>query len=237
MKKAQFLFVLLLINSSLLYGQEFSIGIKGGLNFNSIGELYHIGFTNGGGVGVIPMEDTYYKAKNENSSHIGGLLMIDFKKIFIRSEINFTTLKNSYPLAKKTSYWTSSKIDIPILFGVKIYKPISFYIGPAFSKISKMKLDGAEHPLEFKKSAVNLNAGILVEFGRFGFDLRYEYGLKTFDDQRVDIVRSTYGTNVGYLLKYNPSQFIISLHINLLKINRSERSFKVIKGWRNHKNL
>ena len=237
MKKKHSILVLLFFNFTLLFSQEFSIGIKGGLNFNNIGELYHIGFANGGGIGVIPIDDVYYKAKNESSSHFGGLLTIDFKTVFIRSEINFTTLKNNYPLAKKTSYWTSSKIDIPILVGVKIYKPISFYVGPAFSKISTMELKGAEHPLYFKKSAINLNTGILVDFGRFGFDVRYEYGLKSFDDQRVDIIRAVYGTNVGYLLKYNPSQIIVSLHINLLKINKSERGIRAVKGWRNHKNL
>ena len=95
-----------------------------------------------------------------------------------------------------------------------------------------MKLEGVESPILFEKSATNLNAGILVDFGRFGLDLRYEYGLKSIEEQRVDIVATTYGTNVAHLLEYNPSQIQLSVHINILKINADDRGHKIKSGWR-----
>jgi hypothetical protein len=97
--------------------------------------------------------------------------------------------------------------------------------------ISSMELEGVESLIVFKKSAINLNAGILVEFGRFGIDLRYEYGLKPIEEQEVNIVATTYGTNRGRLLEYNPSQIQLSVHINILNINGERRNSK--KGaWR-----
>jgi len=232
MRRPHLTLIIFLLIFSIVNAQEYSFGIKGGLNFNSIGELYHIGTANGGGVGVIPFEDTYYTTDKEEGNHYGAFVMIDFGKLFIRSEVNFVSLKNRYPLSKKESYWTTKRIDIPILFGVKVFTPISIYAGPVLSSISTMELEGVEFPVEFKKSAVNLSVGVLVDFDRFGFDVRYEHGIKTIESQRVDIVRATYGTNVAYLLEYYPSQIIVSLHINILKINGNERRNRVKKGWR-----
>jgi len=227
------LFIIILLTSfSFVHAQEYTFGIKGGINFNSIGELYHYGLPSGGGVNANPAIDTYFTADKEMGTQFGAFGMIAFDKFFIRPEINFVSLKNSYPLAKKTANWTSKKIDIPILLGYKIFEPVSIYAGPVFSKISSMELEGVEYPIVFEKSAMNLNAGILVDFRRFGIDLRYEYGFKPIEAQEVDIVRATYGTNRGRLLEYNPSQIILSVHINLLKINASDRGHRIKSGWR-----
>jgi hypothetical protein len=232
MKSVPLFLVLSLLNLIPLNAQELHFGIKGGLNYNNIGELYHIGTKNGGGNNVIPIEDTYYTAKKENSFHYGAYLSVLYKKFFFRPEINFTSLKNSYPLSQKLSYWTSKKVDIPLLFGYNIYKPISLFAGPVFSKISNMQLDGVEYPIVFKKSVINVQAGILFDFGRFGIDVRYEHNLKPTKFQRIDIVRAVYGTNVAHLQEYNQSQIIISLDINLFKINTNERQRIGRKSWR-----
>ena len=222
----------LILYSHFVKAQEYTLGVKGGINFNSIGELYHIGTANGGGIGVIPIEDTYYKADKNLGSQFGVFGMIAFKYFYIRPELNSTSLKNTYPLSQKKSEWTSSTVDIPILFGYKIYNPLSIYIGPVFSHIKDMKLEGVQSPIIYKTSAINLSTGILVNFRRFGLDFRYNYGLNKVQEQRVDIIRSIYGTNVAKLLQYNPSQIIISLHFNLININGYEHRKKVKKGWR-----
>jgi len=232
MKNVPLFLVILLINLFSLNAQELKFGIKAGLNYNNIGKLYHIGTANGGGIGVIPSEDKNYNSKQELSYHFGTFLNISFKKIFLRPEINFTTLKKSYPLSQKTSYWNSTKLDIPILLGFQINNTFSIYSGPVFSKISTMKLDGVQYPILFKKSKINLHAGVLVNFGRFGIDARYEYGMAPTKFQRIDIIRAIYGTNVAHLLEYNHSQIIISIQIALFKINTNERHKIDNKSWR-----
>lgn len=222
--------VILLISFSSVNAQEYTFGVKGGINFNNIGELYHYG--DWAGANPTPVNDTYYTADKEMGTQFGAFAMITFNKFFIRPEVIYVSSKNSYPLALKTSQWTSTKIDIPVLLGYKIYQPVSLYAGPSFSSISDMKLEGNQEnlrPFTYKKSSTAINAGLLVDIGRFGFDLRYQYGITKVEALEIDIDRGTYGTNRGRLLEYNPSQIILSIHINILKINSGDR---IKSGWR-----
>lgn len=241
MKTKPLLIVLSLITFSFVNAQEYSIGVKGGLNYNSIGELYHYGNDSGLGTNVTPNDDTVFSGEKEMGTQLGAFLMIGFDTFFIRPEINYVSSKNNYPLASKTANWTSTKIDIPILFGYKIYNPVSIYAGPSFSSISDMKLEGVEedpkYPFTYKKSSTSINAGLLVDFGRFGFDLRYQYSITKFEKIRVNIDRGIYGTNIADLLEYNPSQISISVHVNLVKFNGFGKSNRNSYNWRNHKNL
>lgn len=231
------LFIVILLSSfSFVHAQEYTFGIKGGINFNNIGELYHYGNTSGLGTGVTPNDDTVFSAEKEMGTLFGAFVMIAFDKFFIRPEINYVSSKNNYPLAFETANWTATKIDVPILFGYKIYNSVSLYAGPSFSSISDMKLDaveqGSSYPYVYKKSSTSINAGILAEFGRFGIDLRYQYGITKVEELRVDINRGVYGTNIANLLEYNPSQIQLSVHINILKINGGERGHRIKSGWR-----
>jgi hypothetical protein len=227
--------VILLIYFSPVYAQEYTFGLKGGINFNNIGELYHYGNNSGLGINVTPNDDTVFSAEKEMGFQFGAFAMIAFDKFFIRPEVIYVSSKNNYPLAFETANWTSTKIDIPLLLGYKVYDPVSLYAGPSFSSISDMKLEGVEqgsnYPYVYKKSSTSINAGILAEFGRFGIDLRYQYGITKVEELRVDINRSIYGTNIADLLEYNPSQIQISVHINILRINGERRNSKK-GGWR-----
>jgi hypothetical protein len=224
--------VILLISFSFVNAQEYTFGVKGGINFNNIGELYHYG--DWAGSNPTPIDDFYYTADKEMGIQFGAFAMIAFDKFFIRPEVIYVSSKNSYPLALKISHWTSTKIDIPLLLGYKIYGPVSLYAGPSFSSISDMTLEGVQEnliPFTYKKSSTSINAGIMAEYGRFGIDLRYQYGITKVLEQEVDIDRGTYGTNRGQLLEYNPSQIQLSVHINILNINGERRNSK--KGaWR-----
>lgn len=228
------LFIVILLTSfSYLYAQDYTFGVKGGINFNSIGELYHYG--NWAGANPTPINDTYYTADKEMGTLFGAFAMMTFDKFFFRPEIIYVSSKNSYPLALKTSHWTSTKIDIPLLFGYKIYEPVSLYAGPSFSSISDMKLEGNQEnlrPFTYKKSSTAINAGILVDFNRFGIDLRYQYGITKVEPLEIDIDRGTFGTNRGRLLEYNPSQIQLSVHINILKINGDDGGHRIKSGWR-----
>ncbi|HEY9168900.1 MAG TPA: outer membrane beta-barrel protein [Lutibacter sp.] len=233
MKIKPLIIIILLISFTNAQSQEYTFGVKGGINYNNIGELYHFG--SWAGSNPTPLDDTYYTADKEIGFHFGGFGMITFNKLFIRPEINFMSLKNSYALAKKTANWTSKKIDIPILLGYIIYEPVSIYAGPSFSSISEMNLEGNQEnlrPFTYKNSSTAINAGLLVDIGRFGFDLRYQYDITKVDELEIDIDRGTYGTNRGRLLAYNPSQIILSVHINIIKINADDRGHRIKSDWR-----
>jgi hypothetical protein len=236
MKVKPLFIVILLISFSFVNAQEYSFGLKGGINYNNIGELYHYGNASGLGTSVTPNDDTVFLAEKEMGFQIGAFAMIAFDKFFIRPEVNYVSSKNNYPLAFKTANWMSTKIDIPLLLGYKIYGPFALYAGPSFSSISDMKLEGVEqgssYPYVYKNSSTSINTGLLVEAGRFGIDLRYQYGLTKVEELRVDINRGIYGTNIADLLEYNPSQIQLSVHINIIKINSDDRGHRIKSNWR-----
>lgn len=234
---------------TFLTAQEYFFGVKGGVNYNSIGDLYHYGEETGVGGNLTPDESTLFSAEKEMGSQFGAFAVIDFERFYIRPEINFISIKNKYPLALNTTEWTSSKVDIPILIGTRINDLFSIYGGPVYSSISDTKLEGLkqldgtdETPFEFDKSSVGISAGFMVEYGRFGLDFRYDYGLTSVKKQdRIKLIRATYGTFVADLNEYNASTISINLNIKLFGFNNPNASVERKKSrffdWRNHKNL
>jgi len=228
----------ILIIALLLVGfpstaQKIVFGVKGGINWNSIGTLYHLGTSSGGGSNVTPAGDFIYEADQTMGTQFGGFVMFEWKRLFLRPELNFSTRKNEYPLALNTSYWEQQSTDISILAGVRVWKPVKIYAGPSFNSISEMTMTGPETPILYEGSATNIQAGLMVDFKWFGVDLRYEYGLQTIPEQRVDILRSAYGTNVAYLQEYNQSTIYLTAHINIFRIYPGQGGGKPKTKWRN----
>jgi hypothetical protein len=232
-------FILIFFSSIyLINAQEIGVGIKGGLNYNYIGDFYSIGGSIGPGV-----SDEYYSADKKISYQFGVFVDILFDDFFIRPEANYVSLKNSYNFPTKPAQWASKQIEIPILFGYKIYSPIAIYAGPVFSFISDRTLEGWQEtsyaePFKYNKSSTGLSAGILLDFGRVGIDFRYQYGLTTVKEQRLDMIKTYqgYGVNLGDLIEYNPSQIMVNIQIKLFTFYMDEQHKKSNFKWRKNKN-
>ena len=225
------LFIIFLIVTFTSYSQEFKIGLKGGLNLPTTGNLLHLGTSSGGGNNVDPANDFLYKPDKDFSYHFGAFASIGYNNFFLRPEVNFTLLNASYPLAYKTSTWEMKRFDFPVLIGMNISNNMSIYAGPVFSYINDFVIDGTENPILYKKNTIGAAAGVLVEMGRFGIDFRYEYGISKYEEQRVDYYRVYYGTNVAYLQENNLSQFIISVHVNIFQTNSNGRNRGKRPSW------
>ena len=231
--KINLLFIICLFISLTTYSQEFKIGVKGGLNLVTAGNLFHLGTSSGGGNNVDPSGDFLYKAEKDFSYHFGAYASVSYKNFFIRPEVNFTLLNASYPLAYKASTWKMKRFDFPVLIGYKIKEPIAIYAGPVFNYINDFVIDGPENPVTFEKNTIGAAAGILFEFGRFGIDFRYEYGISKYEEQRVDYFREYYGTNVAYLLEHQLSQFIISVQVNIFQSKSVNKNSSEKPIWNN----
>ena len=239
MKKTSLLVFLLFCLTSTLNAQDMTFGVKGGINFSSIGELYHYGPR--GGNGVIPSDDTYYKADKGSSYHFGGYLKVNFNYFYFSPEVVYTSLSNSYELAKETSEWTQDNLDIGLYFGYRAYGPLCIYLGPAISMINDRQLEGnetkASTPWTFEKTNLGIGAGIALQYNRFGIDVRYVYGLTKVEHVEIDMVRAKYGTNRGAMLEYNPSQLILSATIDLFSFGGEKKKRGSKSNWRDHRNL
>ena len=116
MKKQPLFIVILLFTFSLVNAQEYGIGLKGGVNYNYIGDLFD------------RETKILYTSDKDMGTQFGLFLIIDYGKFFIRPEVNYTSLKNTYPLTKRSANWTATKIDVPIHFGYRIYGPVALYV-------------------------------------------------------------------------------------------------------------
>ena len=222
MYKKYLLILLVCFFSFKSNSQEFAIGIKGGLNNNSIGDIISYGgsFQNG-------QPNEVFSATNDLGYHFGAFVNIEFGKLFIRPEINYVELNNSYKFPDKVSEWSTSKIEIPILLGYKIFKPVSIYVGPGFDFYNDVTLFGANNTdgvssINYYKSTTTFNFGLNVEFKRFGIDLRYQMANKETIEERQDFDFSATGVNQADIYAYKPSQISLSLNIFLFRTNADD---------------
>ena len=219
--------------------QDITFGIKGGINYSNIGTLNHYGPR--GGNNVTPSEDFYYSDNHDSGYHYGGYFKINFNYFYLKPEVVYTSLNNSYDLALEKSEWLQTSLDIGLFFGYRVYGLITIYAGPSISMINDRQLEGNETkgntPWSYEKTNLGVGLGATIEFGRFGIDLRYLYGLTKVEHIEIDMVRSTYGTNRGALQEYNPGQLILSATIDVFSFGGEKKKRRAGSDWRNHKNL
>ncbi|MBT4063465.1 MAG: outer membrane beta-barrel protein, partial [Flavobacteriaceae bacterium] len=133
MKKITYLFFFITLN---IYSQ-FEYGIKGGINFNS----------NLNVALEIESLDLGFPTNNyesRNGEHFGLFFKINFNKFYLRPEINYTRIKNSYdlflvPKRDVVTDFNETKIDVPVLIGYKPFKYLNIFAGPRFEYNKKVK--------------------------------------------------------------------------------------------------
>lgn len=236
MKKTPLILILLLFTFSFNYSQNLGVGLKGGINSNNIGDFYSLGGSISTGV---PNE--IFEASNEISYQFGVYFNFQVKYFFIRPEINYSSYQNKYEFPTNPAKWSAQQVEIPILFGYNIYRPVYLFAGPVFNFITDMSMEGWQETsyadaFTYKSSSTSISVGLLLDFGRVGIDFRYQYGLTTVEEQRLDMIKSTYGVNLGDLKEYNPSQFMVNIQVKLFTFY-GDKEKKSGSGWRNHKNL
>jgi len=128
MKKLLYIFICIipytLINAQL----DVDYGVKVGLNYNSNGDLN----ITGGLAGLT----NQIKSEKEIGYHLGVYWQINFIKFYIKPELVFTKTVSTYNTAfSSPSEFTLSTLELPILVGYSIVKPISIYVGPSFQYI------------------------------------------------------------------------------------------------------
>lgn len=103
-----------------------------------------------------------------------------------------------------------SKIDAPLLVGVKVIGPLSVFGGPAFQYILDSEFDDTSIDDIDKDISVGLNFGAAINFNKFGVDLRYERGFSKneasfLSNNDIDLSR----------LDTRPDQLILSISVTL----------------------
>ncbi|MBO0324284.1 PorT family protein [Muricauda sp. CAU 1633] len=203
MKKTLLVAVLALMGSVAMAQSGSGFGIKAGLNYNKNGDL--IGSVGDSG------QDIVEGAEGKTGYHVGFWGKLDLPKIYLRPELVYTKTKSSYDVDGSSQDYDVSKLDLPVLLGVKIVGPLHVFAGPAFQYTLKNDLDGVEIEDVENDFTVGLNAGAGVNIGKLGFDVRYERG---FSENEANFIGNNI-TDVSGRVDSRPSQVIFSLSLKL----------------------
>lgn len=170
--KKNLLIVLVVLTSLGALAQDGSgFGIKAGLNYGTTGDLRQDGQT------IVDNPDA------KIGYHAGFFGKIDLKSIYIRPELFYTRLNEEYNGVDAQV----DKLDAPVLLGVYIFKPVSIFAGPSFQYILNTDLEDVDLDDVQEEFTIGLQAGIAVDLGNIGLDVRYERGFKENEAQFTQI--------------------------------------------------
>jgi len=201
--KKNVLFSIVLIASFIAVSAQSGFGIKAGLSYNSNGEFKE--FSN-------EVTDIY---KNEGSGksgfNVGFYGKLDLGPIYLRPELVYTKTTSEYELnSGSTEDYKISKLDMPVLVGIKVIGPLNVFAGPAFQYYLDNDLKGLNFNDIENEFSVGINIGASIELGRLGLDVRYERGLSENEANWSNAVET-------FTLDSRPEQLIFSVSYSLSK--------------------
>ena len=170
-------------------------GIKGGLNYNSNGDL------------ISEAGDIVEKPDSNAGFHLGVFYKFG-KNYYLRPELVFTRTKSNYD----SGSLNISKIDLPVLAGINFIGPLHLFAGPAFQYIVDGDFSGSSLENIDRDFSVGLNVGVGVSLGRIGLDLRYERG---FSKNEASFISDNIIALDENRIDTRPQQLILSLSLKI----------------------
>lgn len=202
--KRVFLIALMALAGVTAFAQKGSgFGIKGGLNYSQNGDL----IASVGDAATDIMEGSSGKL----GYHFGVFGKIELAKIYIRPEAMYTRTTSTYDVNGTPIEFDNTKIDVPVLLGINLIGPLHVFAGPALQYQVENDLEGFSINEAEKDFTVGLHAGLGVNLGRLGLDVRYERG---FSENEADFI-GTNVTNIEGRVDSRPSQVIFALSLKI----------------------
>ena len=204
------LFFLLIFSSSLC--AQGNLGFQFGLNDDNFGSIENF---------RSKIDNYDLNLKNSTGFHFGFFTEIDLITFYIRPELNliFSKSKNAAAYSSDEGIniaehkFRSSEIQLPVIFGYKIFGPISVFGGPSFkynlSNSSNFNLDEIKD-----KYTLSLLLGTRFKIRSISVGLRYERGLNNnevliinangvdLDEANVDLTTNKLSLNISYDIPY-----------------------------------
>lgn len=189
--KKLIVFSLLLVGSQLTSNaQLFEWGIKGGLNYNSNGD-------------IVDATGDIIADPEANAGFHFGFFAKTKGRIYVRPELVYTQTNTNYKNDGESAKLTIKKIDAPMLLGVKIIGPLHAVIGPSFQYIIDTDLEGINLKDVENNFTVGGTVGLTAQLGKLGVDARYERG---FSNNEAEFL----GLESSGRVDTRPSQLILS---------------------------
>jgi len=204
----RFFLVFILFFAIQTLSAQFSIGLRGGLNFTSLPvKTYEIGNAQ-----IEALPDSY------TGFHIGLITQAKFTGFFIQPEVLFVSTGNQFryqhPDLEREIFFTQrfSKIDVPILLGLR-GGPLRLGLGPVgsymlenSSNLTESEYYTGEKNLsdKFNSLTYGFQLGVGLDIGNILLDLKYESSLSNYSEE----------INIGdsaFVFDTRPRQIIFSI--------------------------
>ncbi|MBT8185145.1 MAG: PorT family protein [Eudoraea sp.] len=195
MKRALLTVVFAIISIAAFAQKGPGIGIKGGLNYNANGNYFE------------SAEDAANNPDRNIGYHIGFYGKLG-NRLYFRPEVIYTKTKSDYNGDK----FDMSKLDLPLLVGLKVIGPVHVFAGPAFQYILDSEFDGISVDRIENDFTVGLHIGAGVNLGKLGIDLRYERG---FSENEARFINTNITTVGDSRIDTRPDQLILGLSLKL----------------------
>ena len=180
----------------------FDFGIIVGVNYGSTDDL-----TISGGIAGI---NESFNSSKKTGYQAGLYFQINFNDMYVRPEVLYSISKSSY----NSKDFNQTKINIPLLYGFTVIKPISIFLGPSFQYTLTSDLkDVVFEKIDIKNElAVNGQIGVAIQLGKqIRLDARYEKGIS----KNIVSLQDTASDGFNYDINAKPSQFIFNISLQL----------------------
>ena len=205
MKKINILFLII----SLSGFSQFEYGLKGGISFNSNLNINSK---------IESIDNSINIFESRNGQHIGVFLKLSISDFFIRPEIIYSKIKNSYDIPyvlvrteNIVTDFNQHKIDVPVMLGYKVFGLVNLFAGPRFEFIKNVSYDNIDLNDLKNQYTLGLQYGIGLKFGKFEIDLRAERGFSeneiNFMENKAEI-KNQYITSQGRLYLLGESYYL-----------------------------
>jgi len=204
-KKINLLFLII----SLSAFSQFEYGLKGGISFNSNLNINSK---------IESIDNSINIFESRNGQHIGVFLKLSINDFFIRPEIIYSKIKNSYDIPyvlvrteNIVTDFNQHKIDVPVMLGYKVFGLVNLFAGPRFEFIKNVSYDNIGLNDLKNQYTLGLQYGIGLKFGNFEIDLRAERGFSeneiNFMENKAEI-KNQYITSQGRLYLLGVSYYL-----------------------------
>ena len=202
-KKTIFLLALFIVTLGFSQDDEkkLSFGITAGFNYNSNGEYV----TNG----TFPEVAHQFNSDKKTGYHGGIYVQYRTNSMYVRPEILYTKTKSAY----NSIDFDQTKLELPILVGFDIVKPVSIFVGPSFQYVLVNEFEGFNaNNIDIQSDlAVNFQAGLAFQLhSQIRVDLRYEKGVSN----NILTIKDDTNAVIGSL-NSKPEQIILSISLKL----------------------
>ncbi len=184
MKKSFLLIFVVFLSFSASHAQEYSFGIKGGINYAQGGEIVGISSSVNG---VDKYSTDTFNPDSKIGFHGGVFFELRMGKFFVRPEGMFNTIETEFTFVNTTSIYSIEKLSVPLLLGYNVFGPIDVYAGPVYQNILDTSLENTETNIVVQDSPLAAQLGLKAGLGRLEIDLRYDRSLASEDIYEINI--------------------------------------------------